>query len=54
MLKSRPFLISAPKGAAIMADMIERRVKVATVPVWPWRLVAPLLKRLPTRLIARF
>jgi short-subunit dehydrogenase len=54
MLKNRPFLISAHKGAAVMADMIERKVKVSTVPVWPWRLFEPLLKHLPTRVTAKF
>jgi short-subunit dehydrogenase len=54
MLKSRPFLISAEKGATMIADMIERRVKSSTVPVWPWRILGPMLRWLPTRVIARF
>jgi len=54
MLKSRPFLIPAEKGAALIAGMIERRVKSSTVPVWPWRILAPLLRWLPTRVISRF
>lgn len=53
MLKRRPFLISAQKGAALMADMIERKVKSSTVPVWPWRFIVPILKRLPTGVIAK-
>lgn len=54
MLKRRPFLISAEKGAAMMAGMIERQVKASTVPVWPWRILGPMLRWLPTRVIARF
>jgi short-subunit dehydrogenase len=54
MLKSRPFLISAERGAALIAGMIERRVKSSTVPVWPWRLLGPMLRWLPTSVMARF
>jgi NAD(P)-dependent dehydrogenase (short-subunit alcohol dehydrogenase family) len=54
MLKSRPFLVSAEKGAAMIAGMIERKVKYSTVPVWPWCILGPLLRWLPTRVIARF
>jgi hypothetical protein len=52
MLRSRPFLISVEKGAALMADMIERKVRSSTVPVMPWCMLAPLLKLLPTRVVA--
>jgi hypothetical protein len=54
MVKRRPFLISAERGAALIAGMIERRVKSATVPVWPWRILGPMLRWLPTSVIARF
>ena len=54
MLKSRPFLIPAEKGAALIAGMIERRAKSSPVPVWPWGVLEPILKRLPTRVIAKF
>lgn len=50
--KSRPFVIPLEKGGAILARMIERRVGHRYVPVWPWALLAPLVKLLPTRLIA--
>ncbi len=53
MLPSRPFLISVEKGAAIIARLIEKKVKSSTVPVYPWKLVGPLLKRLPTGVISR-
>jgi len=52
MLPRRPFLISAQKGAALMADMIQRKVRSSTVPVMPWCIVARLLQILPTRIIA--
>jgi NAD(P)-dependent dehydrogenase (short-subunit alcohol dehydrogenase family) len=48
----RPFVIPAEKGAAIMARLIERRVSHAYVPAWPWALVAPLLRIVPTALMA--
>ena len=54
MVKHRPFLISAEKGATLIAGMIERRVKSSPVPVWPWRLLGPVLRWLPTGVIARF
>ncbi|HYW03524.1 MAG TPA: SDR family oxidoreductase [Gammaproteobacteria bacterium] len=53
MMASRPFLITADKGARLIADMIERRVPSATVPVWPWNVIGRVLRWLPTGLIAR-
>jgi NAD(P)-dependent dehydrogenase (short-subunit alcohol dehydrogenase family) len=50
--RSRPFVIPIEKGGAILARMIERRVAHRYVPAWPWALVAPLFKLLPTRLVA--
>ncbi|TNC81006.1 MAG: short chain dehydrogenase [Oleiphilus sp.] len=52
-LDSRPFLIDAKKGAVMMANMIEKKVARSTVPVYPWALLAPLLRRLPTSMIAK-
>lgn len=54
MLPNRPFLISVEKGAAIIARLIEKRVKSSTVPVYPWNVVGRLLKILPTGVISRF
>jgi len=53
MLKSRPFLITVEKGASIIARLIEKKVKSATVPVFPWNIVGRLMKILPTRIIAK-
>ncbi|MCP4678188.1 MAG: SDR family oxidoreductase [Deltaproteobacteria bacterium] len=53
MLKSRPFLIPVEKGAAIIARMIEKKVKSSTVPKMPWSLLSPMLRMLPTRTIAK-
>lgn len=53
MAPSRPFLISVEKGAALIANMIERKVRSSTVPPLPWCIIARLLKLLPTRFIAR-
>jgi len=54
MLPNRPFVITVEKGAAMIADMIERKVKSSTVPVWPWCLLGRLLKLLPTSVVAKF
>ncbi len=53
MLKRRPFLISSEKGAAIIADMIEKKVKSATVPVFPWNIIGRVMKLLPPGIVAR-
>ena len=52
-LKSRPFLIPVEKGASIIARLIEKKAKSATVPVFPWNIVGRLLKVLPTGIIAK-
>lgn len=52
-VKSRPFLLGVEKGARITADLIERGVGHATVPRFPWTVVAPLLRVLPTSLLVR-
>jgi len=53
MIPNRPFLISAEKGAAIIARLIEKKVKSSTVPKWPWCIMGRLLKILPTGIIAK-
>jgi hypothetical protein len=49
---NRPFVIPVEKGAAIMAELIERRVGHRYVPAWPWTVIAPVLRMLPTRFLA--
>ena len=51
-VKNRPFVIPLEQGGAILARMIERGVGHRFVPVWPWTIVAPLVKLLPARLLA--
>jgi NAD(P)-dependent dehydrogenase (short-subunit alcohol dehydrogenase family) len=51
--KSRPFVIPVEKGGRLLVDLIERRVQTATVPAWPWALVARFLMVLPTAITAR-
>lgn len=51
-LPNRPFLITLEKGARIICDLIERRVRSSTVPALPWAVVGRLLKVLPTRTLA--
>jgi short-subunit dehydrogenase len=52
-LHNRPFVISAGKAASIIADMIEKKAKSTTVPVFPWNIIGRLLKILPLRAISR-
>jgi short-subunit dehydrogenase len=52
-VKSRPFLIDVDTGARTMADLIERDVRYATVPRFPWTVLAPLLRVLPTSVLVR-
>jgi len=52
-IPNRPFLVTAERGTEIIADMIEKEVGFRYVPVWPWTIVAQVLKILPTRVIAR-
>jgi len=52
-MKSRPFVVSAEKGTAALVDAIERQVGFRYVPVWPWTLMAQLLKILPAKMVAR-
>ena len=53
MLPSRPFVIPVEKGAAIIARLIDKKVKRSTVPVFPWNIVGKVLRFLPTGIIAR-
>jgi hypothetical protein len=50
---SRPFCIPVEQGGRLLVDCIEREVRHAYVPAWPWALLAPLLARLPGGLLAR-
>lgn len=53
MLPNRPFVIPVEKGAAIIARLIEKKVKSSTVPVFPWNVIGVLLKLLPTNILAK-
>ena len=53
MIRNRPFLIPAEKGAAVIADRIQKKVRSSTIPVFPWNIIGKILKILPTALIAR-
>ena len=50
---NRPFLIGSDKGAAIIADLIERQVRNKTVPVWPWNVIGRAMRVLPDSVVAR-
>jgi short-subunit dehydrogenase len=53
MLPNRPFVIPVEKGAAIIARLVEKKVKRSTVPVFPWNIAGRLLKVAPAGIIAR-
>lgn len=52
-MSRRPFLIDVDAGARAIADAIERGVTHATVPSFPWRVIAPLLRVIPTSWLVR-
>jgi short-subunit dehydrogenase len=52
-VKSRPFVIDVEKGAHAIADLIERRVKHATVPRMPWMVLEPLMRVAPISVLVR-
>ena len=45
-------MISVDKGAAIIADLMEKKVKSSTVPVYPWNIIGLVMKILPAGVIA--
>ncbi|MDO9166172.1 MAG: SDR family oxidoreductase [Rhodoferax sp.] len=51
--RSRPFVIPVEKGGKLLVDLIESKVERATVPRWPWALVARLMAIVPTGVIAK-
>ncbi len=51
--KSRPFVIPPEVGCRKLVEAIEAKKQFAYIPGWPWSLLGPVLKRLPTRLIAK-
>jgi short-subunit dehydrogenase len=48
-----PLLVDTRTGVRSMVAAIEGRKRRALVPGWPWRLVGPVLKVLPLRLLSR-
>lgn len=52
-IDDRPFVISLEKGGKILTDLIIKKVKHAYVPKFPWTMMAVLIKRLPTSIIAK-
>jgi short-subunit dehydrogenase len=53
-MKRRPFVIGVEPAAKTLADAIERGGGgYVTIPRWPWAAVVPLLRLLPTRVLAR-
>jgi len=52
-MKSRPFVIDVKEGARQFASLIEKKVKVATVPKYPWNVLGLIMKVLPVSLITK-
>jgi len=50
--KSRPFVIPLERGGALLARLIERKVGHRYVPMLPWALLVPLMKLVPTAVLA--
>jgi len=50
---NRPFLITAERGAKLIADKIDRRVASAIVPAFPWTIVKWLAGIVPDSMLAR-
>jgi short-subunit dehydrogenase len=46
-LPYRPFVVSVEKGAAKLAELIEKRVSISSLPPFPWGFVGWLVKRIP-------
>jgi short-subunit dehydrogenase len=48
-----PLIVNTDKGVRSMVHAMEREVATAYVPRWPWSVLAPVLKVLPLRALAR-
>lgn len=49
-----PFIVDTATGVRAMVRAIEREVASAAVPPWPWRVLTPVLRHTPLRILARF
>jgi short-subunit dehydrogenase len=49
-----PLVTDTARGVRAMVRAIEREPAQAMVPPWPWRLLGPLLRHAPLRVIAKF
>jgi short-subunit dehydrogenase len=48
-----PLMVSTEKGVKSMLAAIEERRRKAYVPGWPWRVMGPLLRILPLKLVGK-
>lgn len=53
-VKNRPFLVDTVTGVRSIVAAIEKEVEGAYTPAWPWTLMAFLMRRMPTKMLARF
>jgi short-subunit dehydrogenase len=49
-----PLVAGTEKGVRSMVRAIEREAATALVPGWPWRVLGPVIKVLPLRLLVKF
>jgi short-subunit dehydrogenase len=52
-VQGAPFMVDNETGSRAMVDAIDKEVATAAVPAWPWRFVAPVLRRVPLSVIRR-
>ena len=52
-VKSAPFMVDVETGSRALVKAIEAERDESFVPPWPWSAVAPLMRRLPTSVLAR-
>lgn len=52
-VKRTPFMVDTETGCRALVAAIQKERPTAYVPPWPWTIVAPILRRLPLRLLSR-
>lgn len=52
--KPGPLIADTVPAVRSMIRTIDREPAEAFVPTWPWRLLGPVLRVIPTRLLSRF
>ncbi|MCE9502023.1 MAG: SDR family NAD(P)-dependent oxidoreductase [Leptospira sp.] len=45
--KSRPFVVNPSRGGTLIANLIEKKVSVSTVPRFPWGIIGFIMRNIP-------